>query len=149
MMKEKFATYFKQYVNLISVMDFHSDLTGNELFFEEVEKNHNFPGTFYTNLVADKDTTYYKRFTEKDKEHFFKELGILKQKYFKRKTEEQKCGSYLNSIVGVSQLSINLRERVYDQRNLLIPFSGACIPCLLYTSPSPRDRQKSRMPSSA
>ena len=25
----------------------------------------------------------------------------------------------------------------------------AYIPCLLYTSPSPRDRQKSRMPSSA
>ena len=24
-----------------------------------------------------------------------------------------------------------------------------CYPCLLYTSPSPRDRQKSRMPSSA
>ena len=24
-----------------------------------------------------------------------------------------------------------------------------CTPCLLYTSPSPRDRQKSRMPSSA
>ena len=28
-------------------------------------------------------------------------------------------------------------------------FSGALTPCLLYTSPSPRDRQKSRMPSSA
>ena len=28
--------------------------------------------------------------------------------------------------------------------------SGAwCVACLLYTSPSPRDRQKSRMPSSA
>ena len=27
--------------------------------------------------------------------------------------------------------------------------SGADIICLLYTSPSPRDRQKSRMPSSA
>ena len=27
-------------------------------------------------------------------------------------------------------------------------FAGLCI-CLLYTSPSPRDRQKSRMPSSA
>ena len=24
-----------------------------------------------------------------------------------------------------------------------------CVNCLLYTSPSPRDRQKSRMPSSA
>ena len=27
--------------------------------------------------------------------------------------------------------------------------AGDIIPCLLYTSPSPRDRQKSRMPSSA
>ena len=26
---------------------------------------------------------------------------------------------------------------------------GEVLPCLLYTSPSPRDRQKSRMPSSA
>ena len=26
---------------------------------------------------------------------------------------------------------------------------GLCVLCLLYTSPSPRDRQKSRMPSSA
>src|SRR5674476_1642369 len=30
----------------------------------------------------------------------------------------------------------------------LASVEGACI-CLLYTSPSPRDRQKSRMPSSA
>ena len=29
------------------------------------------------------------------------------------------------------------------------PFSGEIKDCLLYTSPSPRDRQKSRMPSSA
>ena len=28
-------------------------------------------------------------------------------------------------------------------------WSMAFVPCLLYTSPSPRDRQKSRMPSSA
>ena len=28
-------------------------------------------------------------------------------------------------------------------------FDDPCTPCLLYTSPSPRDRQKSRMPSSA
>ena len=32
---------------------------------------------------------------------------------------------------------------------LLARFGKAHIPCLLYTSPSPRDRQKSRMPSSA
>ena len=38
------------------------------------------------------------------------------------------------------------------ERVLTVPYS-ACISqaglCLLYTSPSPRDRQKSRMPSSA
>ena len=30
-----------------------------------------------------------------------------------------------------------------------VPVSLTAISCLLYTSPSPRDRQKSRMPSSA
>ena len=39
-----------------------------------------------------------------------------------------------------------VREYV-DMDNRTI--SELCVPCLLYTSPSPRDRQKSRMPSSA
>ena len=30
-----------------------------------------------------------------------------------------------------------------------MPLGAVCSDCLLYTSPSPRDRQKSRMPSSA
>ena len=37
-------------------------------------------------------------------------------------------------------------QRLFD--NAFIPFDPANT-CLLYTSPSPRDRQKSRMPSSA
>ena len=41
----------------------------------------------------------------------------------------------------------------WNNRNNQRPSSGraspASTPCLLYTSPSPRDRQKSRMPSSA
>ena len=38
-----------------------------------------------------------------------------------------------------------------DKRKLKRPklVDGATLACLLYTSPSPRDRQKSRMPSSA
>ena len=48
--------------------------------------------------------------------------------------------------------------RVHTTTPTLFPFSAANTnrggnakgrPCLLYTSPSPRDRQKSRMPSSA
>ena len=30
-----------------------------------------------------------------------------------------------------------------------LPFLGVCLGCLLYTSPSPRDVEESRMPSSA
>ena len=32
---------------------------------------------------------------------------------------------------------------------MIMPLAVLFLPCLLYTSPSPRDRQKSRMPSSA
>ena len=39
--------------------------------------------------------------------------------------------------------------RVYEWQKEVIFFLGSNTPCLLYTSPSPRDRQKSRMPSSA
>ena len=39
---------------------------------------------------------------------------------------------------------------VVNQRYILVPQDTLVIrSCLLYTSPSPRDRQKSRMPSSA
>ena len=38
---------------------------------------------------------------------------------------------------------------LYDQTKKYYGESGQSSICLLYTSPSPRDRQKSRMPSSA
>ena len=37
----------------------------------------------------------------------------------------------------------------YGAVHILKDVDLAIYPCLLYTSPSPRDRQKSRMPSSA
>ena len=55
-------------------------------------------------------------------------------------------------------LVIDIRDVRERKRNGYIPGSFHCPrgmiefwvdPCLLYTSPSPRDRQKSRMPSSA
>ena len=35
-------------------------------------------------------------------------------------------------------------EKIFTDKTIDVTY-----PCLLYTSPSPRDRQKSRMPSSA
>ena len=42
-------------------------------------------------------------------------------------------------------------EVTEDEEGATVDFdpSAMPLPCLLYTSPSPRDRQKSRMPSSA
>ena len=37
----------------------------------------------------------------------------------------------------------------YEGKNMLVIKPDECIDCLLYTSPSPRDEQSSRMPSSA
>ena len=49
------------------------------------------------------------------------------------------------------QIGKNIAKRIlieeFTEKVVLYP--GAFKPCLLYTSPSPRDRQKSRMPSSA
>ena len=50
------------------------------------------------------------------------------------------------------QLQINARNQLKEQLEKSLEEEGIqhkdCF-CLLYTSPSPRDRQKSRMPSSA
>ena len=43
-----------------------------------------------------------------------------------------------------SQGASTLHKQSSDKNNPALPYT-----CLLYTSPSPRDRQKSRMPSSA
>ena len=47
--------------------------------------------------------------------------------------------------------SFNLRKSILDfsKENPILGTCAGLIICLLYTSPSPRDRQKSRMPSSA
>ena len=48
-------------------------------------------------------------------------------------------------------ISLNLVTLLYLIASVCFiqALKGLSHPCLLYTSPSPRDRQKSRMPSSA
>ena len=49
-------------------------------------------------------------------------------------------------LVALSETSIAMRDGALERA---IPGQELGMTCLLYTSPSPRDRQKSRMPSSA
>ena len=52
---------------------------------------------------------------------------------------------YMQMRLGLGDRVIDIDEAIADQWALM----SVPDPCLLYTSPSPRDRQKSRMPSSA
>ena len=57
--------------------------------------------------------------------------------------------TYSRALKGqMDDLSVSDGLVLLDSRRIVLPLS-AIKPCLLYTSPSPRDRQKSRMPSSA
>ena len=63
--------------------------------------------------------------------------------------QDIKSGQFRKALREICQFIKDLREHPYD---LVIDFHGlfkSSIICLLYTSPSPRDRTRSRMPSSA
>ena len=52
-----------------------------------------------------------------------------------------------NGIDVLSECLDSLKKTVYPNFEIIVVDNAST--CLLYTSPSPRDRQKSRMPSSA
>ena len=54
-----------------------------------------------------------------------------------------------SSVVNLNNASHNILEMHWDGDDLLGTVEVLSTPCLLYTSPSPRDRTRSRMPSSA
>ena len=68
-------------------------------------------------------------------------------KYSKWQGQCNKCGIWNSIIEEIKQSSA---ENLWDHKKSELNTKQAKPkPCLLYTSPSPRDRQKSRMPSSA
>ena len=74
------------------------------------------------------------RFYQYFDQDLFKSLGLGRAVFFDRET------------FGADRLVVGEGSRPWREFLAEAPLSEAC---LLYTSPSPRDRQKSRMPSSA
>ena len=71
--------------------------------------------------------------------------GMLLQLPIPSNFDEQKLISYIDPDKDVDGLNEqNIGKLVKNE-----PAMRSCTPCLLYTSPSPRDRTRSRMPSSA
>ena len=70
----------------------------------------------------------------------------------------QRCDVNYPVYYGTMSGALEIAKRMIAQGSRVIVSTGLTalylrkhlsVPCLLYTSPSPRDRQKSRMPSSA
>ena len=57
--------------------------------------------------------------------------------------DENSAGTFMNAVLNFQGATSVVAQDIINFQNIIAEA------CLLYTSPSPRDRQKSRMPSSA
>ena len=81
--------------------------------------------------------------TEREYAHIIKSIGILENINFNDVSlAAEDVRAAINEISEITKKTDN--EDILD-----IIFNEFCIGCLLYTSPSPRDMRRSRMPSSA
>eukprot|EP01017_Pseudomicrothorax_dubius_P013100 TRINITY_DN1565_c0_g1_i4.p1 TRINITY_DN1565_c0_g1~~TRINITY_DN1565_c0_g1_i4.p1 ORF type:complete len:120 (-),score=32.25 TRINITY_DN1565_c0_g1_i4:11-370(-) len=76
-----------------------------------------------------------------------KKYALLLQEYKKVVVEFEKSTQDLNSLNTEKNFLRNQINDLLKAKGVSVNDHPKC--CLLYTSPSPRDRQKSRMPSSA
>ena len=74
------------------------------------------------------------------------ELKKIQEKYKNLENELNQSVNDKDKYVSLSKEYADLKP-LYDQVNLYLAHQSEF--CLLYTSPSPRDRTRSRMPSSA
>ena len=78
-----------------------------------------------------------------------KKAGDIIMNYYKHDYEINEKGYHNPVTTADKEADSFLKSTLLDARPDYGWLSEETIDCLLYTSPSPRDRQKSRMPSSA
>ena len=76
----------------------------------------------------------------------FEEMSTAEKERFDRLSKDDQ--DKLKKVMGIMAKEKSMKEDKYDDIKEVTSSEISRI-CLLYTSPSPRDRQKSRMPSSA
>ena len=88
-------------------------------------------------------------------------LGSMPWYYLGKLVNEKRLSNFLDKrgkYVGITSNDLIKSKRWFDKYGVSLVFWGRLVPgirtlisvpCLLYTSPSPRDKRQSRMPSSA
>ena len=119
-------------------------------------KNDSIPGLATTNSELQFQDKFYEALKQKGIENYTKAIDALKscsKLYPERAVVYYLLGDLYYKTKAYSRSEINLQKAiVLDKDNFWYKeklYQLYVHTCLLYTSPSPRDRQKSRMPSSA
>ena len=98
-------------------------------------------------ITIGKDTTF---FTEPvNDEGYINYVAALDRKLREGVTAENNANVPIRLMLGERELSDRLKGQYYALLGIPVPEDPQSRLCLLYTSPSPRDRTRSRMPSSA
>ena len=74
--------------------------------------------------------------------------GLIRQ-YLGKEAERTCCVDIEGFVTDFLKLPLLYRSFAEEDSDKIGFIADGVTPCLLYTSPSPRDRQQSRMPSSA
>ena len=130
--------------DIVPIFEFYTRLTGEPFLYEDPREEE---------LIDKWKTTYDLEILEEidRRQKGFASIKNLKNRvrqYFQMRLRiKQSDGSYLRAPYCHSDGGPYTYERLkYEELHFKV---GELETCLLYTSPSPRDRQKSRMPSSA
>ena len=117
---------------------------------------------FYQDNILSNDnynllrTYLYDHFTLEEKNSFYQSPGFLQEL-----EEFQECKNIIETIASEFYTSIGFKSQSFFITQMWANYStgngaisehyhsNSMISCLLYTSPSPRDKRQSRMPSSA
>ena len=89
--------------------------------------------------MDDLENNSEKYLTNPDGSYILKKDGTPRRKPGRKKTSE------LSDL----QLSLQAKKKLEKKTKKVQKLTRSLLSCLLYTSPSPRDRTRSRMPSSA
>lgn len=122
--KQKYPDYRKLGISIS--MDYRTDLYKLNKF---VNENDLF--VLLCNMINDRETDYYERFTPEEKEHFFAQMRELHDSYFQMADNEGMILSQKNLLMALfayEYIEFGCHPIECEQRLPFMPYTASCVP---------------------